>query len=89
MDTTLALVIGAVILALVIFAFLMRKRFSHGRIKFGKFVEGEVKGDVAGATVVDNRARGKGNKIVAQGAAATAARNDVEGEGNEISAKTN
>jgi hypothetical protein len=88
MDTTLAVVIGGVILALVVFAIVAGRNFSQGRIKLGKHVEGEVKGNVPGPTAVDNKATGKKNKILAEGPGANASRNVVNGDENEIGART-
>ena len=88
MDNTLALVIGAVIVALVVFAIVMGKRLASGRIKLGKHIQGEVKGNVAPPVADENQVRGKTNQIGAEGDGASASRNRIDGDGNVITAKT-
>jgi hypothetical protein len=88
MNDTLAWVIGAVVVALVIFAIVMGKRLASGRIRFGKHIEGEVRGNVAPPVADENVLRGKQNQIGAAGDGASASRNQVNGDGNIITART-
>jgi hypothetical protein len=88
MDNTLALVIGAVIVALIVFAIVMGGRLVSGRIEVGKHFKGEVKGDVAPSVADENQLRGNKNQIGAVGDRSSASRNTVDGDENVISAKT-
>jgi hypothetical protein len=88
MDNTLGWVIGAVVVALVVFAIVMGRRFTSGRIKLGKNIEGEVKGSVAPPVADENQVRGDKNKIGVQGDGASASRNKIAGKENVIDVKT-
>jgi hypothetical protein len=88
MDSTIAWVIGGALVALVVMALIMGRRFGKGMFKIGKHVSGSVESRPAGAAVRDVDARGRDHVVTAEGSDALVERAKVEGSNIQIGAKT-
>jgi hypothetical protein len=88
MDSTLAWVIGGVVLVLAVWALVMGRRFGKGKVRLGKHISGEVEASTSGPTVREAEAYGENNTITAEGAGALTENTRAVGKGNVIGAKT-
>jgi hypothetical protein len=88
MDTTLAWVIGGVLVVLIVWALVMGRRFGKAKVKLGKSISAELEAPVGGPRVADAEAFGKKNTITAEGEGAVTERVKAVGDENTIGAKT-